>query len=266
MRGYSLRVKEIMDNKHPFIYEDDLATKARATIRNFGLRILPVTDKNKKLLGVVSRGDILTISSSVSPLRAKGVMTLPKKIATTEDDAYSTVKELIQLGKWYAPVVNSIQDKIYVGVLGLENFIEAVIRINPEKLAKPVSEIMSKDVATCSPEDEIDNIWRLMQTKAVAGLPVVKKEKLAGIVTQKDLLDGGETLPTFEAKKGRFRTTRQVSSIMKTEVITVNPEVKVISVAKVMVSKDIGRVPVTDKEKRLIGMVDREDVARLLVT
>jgi CBS domain-containing protein len=53
---------------------------------------------------------------------------------------------------------------------------------------------------------------------------------------------------------------------MKTEVITVNPEVKVISVAKVMVSKDIGRVPVTDKEKRLIGMVDREDVARLLVT
>ena len=43
-------VKEIMDEKHPFIYEDELATKARALIRDLNLRILPVTDENKKFL------------------------------------------------------------------------------------------------------------------------------------------------------------------------------------------------------------------------
>ena len=32
-----------------------------------------------------------------------------------------------------------------------------------------------------------------------------------------------------------------------------------------MVSKDIGRVPVKDKEGRLIGIVDRDDVVRSLV-
>lgn len=260
-----MRVKEIMNEKHPSIYEDDLATKARAIIRDYSLRILPVIDKNKKLLGLVTRRNILTISSSVSAVRAKGIMTLPKKIATTEEDVYTVIRELIQVGKWYAPVIDSIQNKAYKGVLGLENFIEAVIRTSPEKLAKPVSGIMSTSIPTCSPDDGVDNIWRLMQDKTLAGLPVVNKGRLVGIVTQKDLLAGGEVMPTFEAKKGRHRASPKVSSIMKREVLTVTPDVKAIRVAKVMISKDIGRVPVVDDDGKLIGMVDRKDVARMLV-
>lgn len=260
-----MRVKEIMDDRHPFIYEDELATKARATIRDYSLRILPVTDGNKKLLGIVSRGDIMTISSSISPIRVKGIMTNPKYTAAMEEDAFSMVKEMIRQDEWCAPVVNSVQDKTYKGVLGLENFIDATLKTSPEKLSKTTGEIMFKNVVTCSPEDEIDNIWRLMQRKSFTGLPVVKKGKLVGIVTQKDLLESGALLPTFESKKGRFRASTKISSIMKTQVIAVKPQIKVIRVAKIMVSKDIGRVPIVDEEGRLIGIVDREDVVRLLV-
>jgi acetoin utilization protein AcuB len=52
---------------------------------------------------------------------------------------------------------------------------------------------------------------------------------------------------------------------METQVIAVEPQIKIIRVAKIMVSKDIGRVPVVDKKGKLIGIVDREDVAKLLV-
>jgi CBS-domain-containing membrane protein len=265
MRGDCLRVKEIMDEKHPFIYEDALATKARAIIRDYTLRILPVADEDKKLLGIVSRGNVMTISSSVSPIKVKGIMTNPKYTAAMEEDAFSAVKEMIRQDEWYAPVINSVQDRTYKGVLGLENFIEAILRTSPEKLSKTSEEIMSKNVVTCSPEDEIDNIWRLTQTKSFTGLPVVKKDKLVGIVTQKDLLESGALLPTFESKKGRFRTSTKISSIMKTQVIAVKPEIKVIRIAKIMVSKDIGRVPIVNEEGKLIGIVDREDVVRLLV-
>jgi len=260
-----LRVKEITNEKHPVIYEDELATKARALMRDFALRILPVTNENKKLLGIISRGNIMTISSSISSIRVKGIMENPKYIAAVEDDAFSAVKEMIRLDEPYAPVVNLPQEKILKGVLGLENFIGAAIETSPEKLAKPVSEIMSKNVVACSPEDEVDNIWRLMQTKSFAGLPVIRKDKLVGIVTQKDLLERGTMLPTFESAKGRFRGSSKISSIMKTEVIAVEPSIKVIQVAKIMVFKNIGRVPVKDEEGRLVGMVDREDVARLLL-
>jgi len=260
-----LRVKEITNEKHQFIYENELATKARAIIRDFSLRILPVVDGNKKVLGIVSRGNIMAISSSVSPIRVKGIMMNPKHVAAMEDDAFSVIKEMIRLDEWYIPVVNSPQDKTYKGVLGLENFIEASVKASPEKLAKPVSEMMSKNVVACSPEDEVDNIWRLMQTKSFAGLPVVKKDRLVGIVTQKDLLESGAMLPTFESAKGRFRTSSKVSSIMKTEVTAVEPSTKLSEVIKIMISKNIGRVPVKDEKGRLIGIVDREDVVRLLV-
>jgi len=66
-----LRVKEIMDQKHPSIYEDEPATKARALLRDLNLRIIPITDVNKKLLGKISRRDMMTITSSVSAMKVK---------------------------------------------------------------------------------------------------------------------------------------------------------------------------------------------------
>jgi len=104
-----------------------------------------------------------------------------------------------------------------------------------------------------------------MQEKALAGFPVVVKDKLVGIVTQKDLLESGALLPTFESHKGRYRSPTKISAVMKTNVIAVQPSIKAIRVAKVMVSKDIGCVPVVDKDGKLIGIVDREDIAKLIV-
>ena len=265
MRGDCLRVKEIMDEKHPFIHKHELATKARAIIRDFGLRILPVTDENRKLLAKVSRRDVMAVSSSVSPIRVEGIMTPPKHVATVEDDATSTVAKMLRADAWYSPVVTSDTDRTYRGVLGLENFIEPMIKTNPEKLLKEVSEVMTKNVLACSPDDEVDNIWRLMREKRFAGLPVVKNGKLVGIVTQKDLLESGAMWPTFESAKGRFRASSKISSIMKTEIMAIRPSTKVGDVARIIISKDIGRIPVKDDTGRLLGIIDREDVARLLI-
>jgi CBS domain-containing protein len=253
-----------MDSKHPSIYEDDLATKARALIRDFDLRILPVINENKMLLGKVSRRDVMTISSSVSPIKVEGIMTPAKHIATVVDDAISTFRAMLRVDVWYAPVVTSAEDKTYRGVIGLDSFIGTLIKTNPERFLKEVSEIMTRDVVTCSPDDEVVDIWRLMTETRFAGLPVVRNGKLLGMVTQRDLLETGASLPTFESKKGRFRGSPKISSIMKTNVVAVDPSTKVIRVARVMVSKDIGRVPVIDKNGKLIGIVDREDVARLV--
>jgi CBS domain-containing protein len=260
-----LRVKEIMDPKHPVTHGADPATKARALVRDYSLRILPVVDENDKLQGIISRRNLLTISSSVSPIQVKGIMAEPRYVTSVEDDAYSAVKQMIRLDEWCVPVVNSAQDKTYRGVLGLDNFIEAIIKTSPEKLAKPVSAIMSTNVVCCSPDDPVEQVWRLMQEHSFSGMPVVKKDKLVGMVTHKDLLESGKVLPGFESKKGRFRASPKVSMVMKENVVAVEPSVKAISVAKVMISKDIGHVPVTDEKGKLLGIVDREDIARLIV-
>ncbi len=260
-----MRVKEIMDQKHPYIYKNELATKARATIRNFNLRILPVTNEDKKLLGKISRRDIMNITSSISPITAKGIMTPAKHTATIEDDAATTFKAMIKVDAWYAPVINSNQDKTYRGVIGLESFIEPLIKTNPEKLRKETSEVMTRNVTTCSPDDEVDDIWRLMQKTRYAGLPVTKNGKLVGIITQKDLLESGATMPTFESKKGRHRSSPKIASIMETNTVAATPTTKIVKVARIMLSKNIGRIPVTEKNGKLIGIIDREDIAKQLI-
>lgn len=254
-----------MDVRNPTIYADDLATKARAIVREYSLRILPVTDESRRLLGVVTRGDVMVISSSLSPMRVKGIMTTPKYVAATDDEVDYAIKQMLKVDEWWAPVVNSSCDKTYRGVFGFEHFLELVIKTSPQRLAKPVSEFMSQEIITCSPNDEVERVWRLMQEKSLAGFPVTQRGKLVGVIAQKDLIGDSKVFPEFESKKGRFRKSPKIASIMKTNLIAIDPSVKAIQVAKVMVQKNLGRLPVKNKNDKLIGIVDREDIVRLLV-
>ncbi|MFQ6096072.1 MAG: HPP family protein, partial [Candidatus Bathyarchaeia archaeon] len=198
-------VQEIMDRSYPILYEDELATKARATLRSRGLRVLPIVDDQKRVVGMVSRGDVMTITSSVSPIRVKGVMSTPRFVAPVGMDAFYAGREMIRFDEWYVPVVKSSQDYAYMGVLGLEGFIGAFLRRGVAKLSRVLSRIMSTEPVTCSPDDEVDNVWHLMRERAFAGLPVVKSGRVVGMVTQKNLLDSGVIFPVFEARRGRFK-------------------------------------------------------------
>lgn len=258
-------VQEVMDQSYPLLYADELATKARAILRRRGLRILPIVDDHKHLVGMISRGDVMAITSSVSPIRVKGIMSTPRFVATIDMDALHAGREMIRLDEWSIPVVKSSQDYTYMGVLGLENFIDVFLKKGGAKLSKTLSEVMSTELVTCSPEDEVDNIWRLMQERSFAGLPVVKRGKVVGIVTQKNLLDSGAISPVFEAKKGRFKASSKISSVMKTLIFSLRPTATIKEAAELMLKKNIGRVPVVDEEDRIIGIVDREDVVKALL-
>jgi len=254
-----------MNRKYPSLYSDELATKARAILRNRELRVLPVVDKHKHFIGMISRSDIMAITSSVSPIRAKGIMSMPRFIAAEEMDVIQVAREMIRSDEWYAPIVKSSQDYTYLGMLGLENLIDLFLKKGFAKLAKPLSEIMSTEPVTCSPDDDVDNVWRLMQEHSFAGLPVVKKGKLVGIVTQKNLLDSRVVFPMFEAKKGRFKAPSKISSVMRTSVISLKPASLVKEAAELMLEKNIGRVPIIDGKGKLIGVVDREDIVKALL-
>jgi len=260
-----LRVQDLTDRNYPSIHTGELATRARAVLRDQGLRVFPVLDGRRRLVGVLSRGDIMTITSSISPIRVEGIMATPKFVATLDMDAFDTVKKMIRLDEWYAPVVKSSQDSTYTGMFSLEGFIRASLEKEFAALSKPLSQVMVTELVTCSSDDEVDNVWRLMQERSFAGLPVVKKGKLIGMVTQKDLLDSGGVFPAFEAKRGRFKAPPKISSVMQTSIISLKPADTIRKAAELMLEKNIGRVPVVNSEGKLIGMVDREDVARALL-
>lgn len=260
-----LLVKDLVDKSYPFLYEDDLATKARAILRNEGLRVVPILDDQKRLKGTVSRTNIMAITSSVSPLKVTGLMASPNFTLSMDMDAINALRGMIRANEWNVPVTKSSQDHTYVGMLDLIVFIRNFLQQNSPKLSYPLSKIMSTQLVTCCPEDEVDNVWRYMHEKSFAGCPVIKDKKLVGIVTQQDMLNSGAFFPAFESKKGRFRSPSKISSLMRTSVFSLKPTDTIREAAKLMLEKNIGRIPIVDEKANLVGLVDREDVAKILL-
>jgi CBS domain-containing protein len=124
---------------------------------------------------------------------------------------------------------------------------------------------MTTNMNTCSPDDEIDNIWRLMQEKHIHGMLVLKNDKLLGIFTEKDLLESGAVFPAFESKKGRFRSPTKISSIMRTPAVTLKEASSLREAARLMLEKNFGRLPIVNEKGALVGMIDRKDIVKALL-
>jgi CBS domain-containing protein len=259
-----LLVEDIVTANYPALYEDELVTKARALIREQGVGIIPIINQQKRLLGVISRRSIMAISSSKSAIRVKGIMNEPKLVLTKDTEVSQAAREMLRLDAWYAPVLDSAQNNAYAGVLGLENLLNAYFKAKSPKLMKPVYEIMTTDITTCNPDDDIDNLWRQMQDKCLHALLVIKENKLVGIVTEKDLLESGAVFPEFESKKGRFKSSAKIFSVMHMPVTTLKEATSVREAVRLMLEKNFGRLPVVDEKGMVLGIVDRKDVVKSL--
>ena len=207
----------------------------------------------------------MTITSSISAVRVKGVMSTHPLTVTPDMEIVKTLREMIRTDHWYVPVVKSSQDQSYVGVLGLERFILKALEKEVARLNLPLTEVMSTQLFTCSQDDEIDNVWQKMKKRSFAACPVVEKGRPVGMVTQQDLLQSGSLLPTFETQKGRFKSPTKISVVMKTSPAALKPTDTLKDAAILLLERNIGRVLIVDDRHELVGIVDREDIVKALI-
>lgn len=139
-----------------------------------------------------------------------------------------------------------------------------------------VKELMTKEVVSIKPDDNAKDALELLFKMQISGLPVIDGEgKLAGMFTEKDILK--QILPSYLEKVGRFvyeenpksiknkfqeLSNLPVSRIMRKDVITIGQETSLCEVARLMLTQKLRRIPVLDKEKKVIGIVSREDIVR----
>ncbi|HXI09192.1 MAG TPA: CBS domain-containing protein [Thermodesulfobacteriota bacterium] len=87
-----------------------------------------------------------------------------------------------------------------------------------------------------------------------SGMPVTDDDgKVIGMVTEFDILN--------QLHKGKELTRINAGDIMVKNVLTVDVNTPVEEVMKVMLDKDVIRVPVTEKE-RLVGVIARCDILK----
>lgn len=141
-----------------------------------------------------------------------------------------------------------------------------------------VSQIMSRSLITVSEDTPASEVGRLIFTLGVAGVPVVRGKKLVGIITEKDIL--GKLLPTIKdliedyAHASNFELMEKnlanvfsapARRIMNKSFLALPPETPLMRAQALMLAKKISRIPVTDKDNNLIGIVTQGDIFKQLL-
>jgi CBS domain-containing protein len=117
-----------------------------------------------------------------------------------------------------------------------------------------VSQVMEKEVQSVRLGTKGDVIASLM-IEGFGAVPVVENGcKLAGIVSEHDLLaavDDGQRLGAVSAK-----------DVMTSNPYSVRPETTLGTLVHVLRASDLVRVPVVDDKDKLVGIIARRDVLR----
>jgi CBS domain-containing protein len=117
-------------------------------------------------------------------------------------------------------------------------------------------EIMTTDPVCVTPDTPVRDVARRMRDLDVGIIPVVESDtnrRLRGVVTDRDL-----ALRVLAAGRG---PDDKVSEVMTEQVEMVNQNDTVHRILDVMKREQVRRVPVTDREGRLVGVVAQADLA-----
>lgn len=117
-----------------------------------------------------------------------------------------------------------------------------------------VSEIMSSDVQCTSPDSTLVEAAGLMRLLDVGAVPVCDHDRLAGMVTDRDLALKG-------IADGRDPNKVTVREVMSQGIVYVFEDQSLEVVAKVMQQKQLRRLPVLNHQKRLVGIVSLGDLS-----
>jgi len=74
------------------------------------------------------------------------------------------------------------------GIISEHDVVRGIKEFGSDLLSKPVRDLMTAKVITCTPSDRVESIVAVMVSRHVRHLPVVTGNKLVGIVSIRDLV------------------------------------------------------------------------------
>ncbi len=133
-------------------------------------------------------------------------------------------------------------------------------------------DVMTRDVATVTPETRVEDIAKLLLRRDISGVPVVDaRGRLVGMVSEGDLIRRGETegrrswwLNLLTGPEERARDYLKAhgghaEDVMTREVVSVSEETPVGEIARILERRRIKRVPVV-RDGKLVGLVSRANL------
>ena len=127
---------------------------------------------------------------------------------------------------------------------------------------------MSKTIITIDENDSMNKVMDLMKENAIGMVPVMKKDKLVGIVTDRDLKRSSPSdATTLEIHELLFLISKiKVKDIMTKDPITVPFDFTVEEAAEVLMKNRISGAPVVAQDGQVVGAITKGDLFRVLIS
>jgi CBS domain-containing protein len=129
-----------------------------------------------------------------------------------------------------------------------------------------VAQLMSKKAVTALPKTTIFEAARTMTTRGFRRLPIISEDKVVGIITAMDIIRFFGSGKVFQyLKSGNINQVLNTPAfeIATKDVATIESNADVGQAAKIMQEKNIGALPVVEKEK-LVGIITERDFFKII--
>ncbi len=136
--------------------------------------------------------------------------------------------------------------------------------------------LMTREVIAVRPETPVEEVAEAMGRAGISGVPVVDGEnRVAGVISERDFLS------RMGAREGNFMSLvalclrtrgcvavpikeKRAGDLMSSPAVTVAPDTPLRDILHLLETRRINRVPVTDGQGRLMGIITRGDLLRTL--
>jgi CBS domain-containing protein len=235
----------------PLVKCSDTITRARQILRDESFREIFVENEKRIVMGYIDITDALRVTATRSNVTVEGFLKDAPLVHPRDP-----IEQVARMMRDYRTDTAGVVDEgdHFLGAILLSDLFPIII--SRHEIEGIVADVMTRKVVTCNPEDPVQRIHSLMLESGYAAFPVVRKGRLQGIISRRDIL-----------REGRLRTALEnnadipVERLMTRNVFTTVPNEPLTRVAGLLVKNDVSRMPVLEGDA-LAGIIDRHDVLK----
>jgi len=211
---------------------------------------IPV-EQGGKPAGIIAENDLVRLASGNAAFRDLSVeeaMTSPVATATGDMDIFEAFYLLSASGMRHLVLVD--EENNIAGILTQSDIVKwLAVQFGG---IRDISVVMNRTMVRIRPSDNMQTVMRLMAEKRISCLVVGEKDRLCGIVTERDV--------TGFLAGGADPAAIAVDKIMSSPVMTVDEKMPIHEVVRLMDYRKIRRFVVVNDKGEITGLATQTDI------